>query len=340
MSVLHNIDAIKGSQKALTLVVTNGFEERAAVGIARLQKQRLRFKRIVLVRYSGPEHGISYKKVVATAQKLVAADNLHEVPPSAMVIEGVLDDLRPESDEVICDISGLSRALMLSLLTRLCRRGFPINLLYTEAKEYFPRRKEFERFLEEPEPGDAFAKLAEYEEGDVIYSSTCRIEDIPELLGANFPNHPLMLVSFLTFKRSRLSAVLNQYETNARMLIEGEPVRRDLQWRKRALEIINFDLLSENKGNVIRLPTLYWDHTYQCLQRLYRSNSLGYRFNFILAPLGGKMQTVGAWYFAVSNPDVKVVTSTPTRLYPDKYSIGFTDTHVIHLPRPQISGAA
>ena len=142
-----------------------------------------------------------------------------------------------------------------------------------------------------------------------------------------------MLISFLTFKRSRLSAVLNQYETNARVLIEGEPVRRDLQWRSRALEIINFDLLAENKNNIVKLPTLYWENTYNYLVNLYQNNSVGYRFNCILAPLGGKMQTVGAWYFAVKYPDVKVITSTPSRLFPEKYSIGFGHTHAIPVPR-------
>ena len=70
-----------------------------------------------------------------------------------------------------------------------------------------------------------------------------------------------------------------------------------------------------------------WHNTYKTLSGIYEKADRKYRFNAILAPLGGKMQTVGAWYFAVRNPEVKVVTSTPDSYFPGKYSIGFTQTH-------------
>ena len=312
------------------LLVTNGFEERVPAGVSRLGHAGFRCKRVVLVRYPGPEHQESFDKVSRAAREIIKrGQDIREVPPSVESIDEQLGDLSPTHDRIVCDISGLSRVLMLRLLTRVWRRGFRMFLLYTEAKEYYPLKRDFSPFLKEASSGQAFVRLAQYEDADIVYSAKCRVEEIPELPGANFPNHPLILVSFLTFKRSRLSAVLNQYETNARILIEGTPVRKDLKWRRRALEIINFDLLNGNKENIVPLPTLYWETTYRYLADLYQGDSLGYRFNFILAPLGGKMQTFGAWLFAVNYPDVKVVTSTPTALFPEKYSLGFTNTHVV-----------
>lgn len=162
-----------------------------------------------------------------------------------------------------------------------------------------------------------------------MYSSNCEIQEVPELPGRIFPNRPVMLLAFFAFKRSRLSCILNQYETNARILIQSTPVREDLKWREKALEIINFDLIDGNRNNIKKLPTLDWEQTYSFLTELYSKNNNAYRFNMLLAPLGSKMQTVGAWYFAIKNPDVKVITSTPRKHFPDKYSIGYTDTHLI-----------
>ena len=173
--------------------------------------------------------------------------------------------------------------------------------------------------------------MTEYEEAEIMYSSNCDIEEISELPGRIFPNHPVMLLAFLTFKRSRLSSILTQFETNTRILIKTIPVRADLKWREKALEIINFDLIDENRNGIVSLPTLYWEKTYEFLMKLYAENHIGYRFNVLLAPLGGKMQTVGAWYFAIKNPDVKVITSTPRKHFPNKYSIGYTDTHLISM---------
>jgi hypothetical protein len=332
--MIKNADVLSQINTPIVLVVTNGFEDRAHIGVERLRSLSLQVKRVVLICYTGEEHAKSYRRVLASCRRLVSnPSDIREVEPVTEAVVRQFLDIDPTVDSVLCDISGLSRLLMLSILTRIWRRGLRLFLLYTEAKEYYPLRKDFEEFLTEPETRDAFTKLAEYEDKDLVYSARCRIDHVEELPGANFPNHPLMLISFLTFKRSRLSSVLNQFETNARILIESVPVRRDLQWRRKALEIINFDLFAENKNNIEQLPSLYWETTYEYLKKLYRENNIGYRFNCLLAPLGGKLQTVGSWYFAVQYPDVKVITSTPFRLFPDKYSIGFTDTYAIAIPQ-------
>jgi hypothetical protein len=106
-------------------------------------------------------------------------------------------------------------------------------------------------------------------------------------------------------------------------------VRSDLMWRKRAMEIINFDLISDNKSSVYEVNTLDWRSTYDFLVKLYKSDNNKYRFNVLLAPLGSKMQSVGAWAFAERFKMVKVVTSTPKELFPDKYSRGWKDTFLI-----------
>jgi hypothetical protein len=122
----------------------------------------------------------------------------------------------------------------------------------------------------------------------------------------------------------KISAILQEYEANQRILIKGVPVRADLKWRAKAIEIPNFDLLDD--CIISELQTLDWRDTYDFLVSLYESNNNRYKFNFLLAPLGSKMQTVGAWLFAKERREVKVVSSTPKMLFHDKYSIGHGKT--------------
>jgi hypothetical protein len=138
-----------------------------------------------------------------------------------------------------------------------------------------------------------------------------------------------MLIAFLTFKRSRLGAVLREYEANSQVFIKSQPIRPELAWREKALEAINFDLIAEHKPDVISVETLDWYKTFECLSSLYRSDNNQYRFNFVIAPLGSKMQTVGTWMFARKHPEVRLVTSTPTSLFPEKYSIGYGATFLV-----------
>ena len=139
----------------------------------------------------------------------------------------------------------------------------------------------------------------------------------------------LLLIAFLTFKRSRLSAVLREYEASSRILIEGLPERADLAWRKKAMEIINFDLFEEFRKSVETLNTLAWRDTRDRLERFYTDDANCFRYNILLAPLGSKMQTVGAWAFARRHSEIKLITSTPLRHFPEKYSAGWRDTFVI-----------
>ena len=120
---------------------------------------------------------------------------------------------------------------------------------------------------------------------------------------------------------------------NERILIKPTPIRSDLRWRSKALDIINFDIIDENRNSIFELPTLYWFKTYEFLKSIYNNERIRYGFNVILAPLGSKMQTVGAWYFAINNPSVKVITSTPRKRFPKKYSIGYGDTHLIEMDK-------
>jgi len=329
----QRLENISQSSESITLILNNGYEKRAIRGAQLAFKLGFKPKHVILLKYQGEENKTNYAKVVKIGKALVSEpSHYHEIETKDIsFLNDFFATLNQNTNRIVCDITGLSRSLILRVLSQVYKRKLKLSLIYTEAKEYYPRKKDFRSFLKLEDISEAFDKLTEYEEAEIMYSSNCDIEEISELPGRIFPNHPVMLLAFLTFKRSRLSSILTQFETNTRILIKTIPVRADLKWREKALEIINFDLIDENRNGIVSLPTLYWEKTYEFLMKLYAENHIGYRFNVLLAPLGGKMQTVGAWYFAIKNPDVKVITSTPRKHFPNKYSIGYTDTHLISM---------
>lgn len=317
------------SNEQITLILNNGFERRAARSAQVLHEIGLRPLQTVLIRYPGKENEQNYRRVSALIKRMCPARHGEIDARDIDSLMPVLAELDVERDRVVCDITGLSRYLMLSVLTRIYKQRTKLSLIYTEAREYYPRKQYFRSFLQLRDPSEAFKELTYYEKAEIVYSSNCEIQEVRELPGRIFPNHPVLLVAFLAFKRSRLSCILNQYETNARILVQSVPVRDDLKWREKALEIINFDLIDENKNGVVKLSTLDWRQTYDCLTQLYLKDNARYRFNVLLAPLGSKMQTVGAWYFAIRNPDVKVIVSAPRKHFAGKYSVHYTGTHLI-----------
>jgi len=87
-----------------------------------------------------------------------------------------------------------------------------------------------------------------------------------------------MLITFLTYKRGRVSLVLQSFEASVRILIKGVPVRPDLIWRADAIELPNRDLIESSE--IKEIETLDWRKTYDFLCELYNVDNNKYRYNF------------------------------------------------------------
>jgi hypothetical protein len=329
------IDALAQQPQPPVLIAAAGFEDRAARAAQLISERQIALSGAMILTYSGPEHEESLKRLSEYASSAVPTPEDVTFAP-ANDFETIQQRLRDLPDDLlfVIDITGMARHPMLSLLSWISDMNRPFWLVYTEAEQYYPTEQDLnsmlgDHCLERGDLGEAFFKLAEYEEADLVYSANCLVEEVDTFPGRHLPNYPLLLIAFLTFKRSRLSAVLREYEASSRILIEGVPVRADLQWRKRAMELINFDLMEEYRRSVETLNTLDWRATRDFLEHFYWHNGNCFRHNILLAPLGSKMQTVGAWAFARRHGEIKMITSTPQRHFPEKYSMGWRDTFVI-----------
>ena len=318
------------SEKSLVVLAAAGFEERAPRGLSVLHEAGTRPRAVILLTYPGSEHRVSFRRMMDACEAMhVSPQSLIELPAGEHdALSAALDALNISDADAVCDITGMSRINMMVALSLLQEKAKRLSILYTEAEEYYPLARDVAPLVR-GDRSDAFYRLSAYEHAEVMYSSTCVVDEIPGFPGRHLPNYPLMLVVFLPFKRSRVGAVLREYESAVRFLIKGRPAREDLAWRADALDAINFDLIEENRSEVIELSTLDWRETFNFLEQIYNDERYRYRFNKTIAPLGSKMQTVAAWKFARRHNDVKLISSTPTHHFVDKYSRGCRETFLL-----------
>src|ERR1043166_8971758 len=233
-----SVDTIGNLTEPVDLIVCAGFEDRAPRAAEILDAMGIRAGKVLILTYGGEAHAESHRRLSVVCRRLVENEtDLSEV--GAFEFDGIrkwISTFAEKRHLLVCDITGLSRISMfavLSILRQECQRFW---LLYTEAERYYPTEPQFLNLLRDDEMNEAFFKLSKYEETEIVYSGKCRVEELPGFEGNHLPNYPLMLIAFLTFKRSRLGAILREYEASVRVLIKSAPVRADLQWRERAME--------------------------------------------------------------------------------------------------------
>ncbi len=322
---------LRGSERTLTVVLGGGFEDRVRRTVELLGQLRISCVRGAILTYGGAENASNLSFLRAELSRIVGEANVALIDSSEpQEIEAYISTLNSDVDELLIDVTGFTRVLMMQTMSIAYDRQIPFKIVYTEAEEYYPRKEDFELLTQGAESEEAFFKLSEYEDANTMYSRHCVVQQIRGLEGSLLPNYPMILVAFLTFKRARVSAVLQAFEANTKILVKGLPRRDDLKWRAEAITYPNLDLIDDSE--IVTIDTLDWRETFFFLNELYERDNNKYRCNFVVAPLGSKMQTLGAWAFAKRNVDVMVVTSTPTRLFHDKYSIGHRETFLVDDP--------
>lgn len=321
------LDDLNNETRKITLIVCAGFEDRAIKATERLIESNISLCNFVVVKFGGEENRENEVFLANVAVKLVSDAGYIECDACELSpLRDVLNRLTPADDLVVFDITGCSRSVMLVLLSEIYDHAIEFDILYTEAEEYFPTFEDYEKISKEDDQQHAFLRLNMFEESETLHSSHCEVESFKEFQGRMLPNYPYFLITFLPFKRGRLSAILQNLETKERIFIRGQPIREDLKWRGWAVDILNADLVDE--GTVVDIETLDWRKTFSYLESEYKSNSNMYKYNFVVAPLGSKMQTVGCAIFAKIYSEVRLITSTPKKHYADSYSRGSRETFI------------
>lgn len=217
-----------------------------------------------------------------------------------------------ECDNLIVDISGMSKMLILLLLQNI-KEYYHNNLfiVYSEALIYHPTSEEYECAINKSIP-----KLPLFLTSDIY-----RVITSPSLSSVSMQGYPILLIAFSTFNYLELITLFYEMNPHKMILIEGDPLNQKDKWRLKAIRYVNKTFIESPEVNVesIILPT--FDHilTFTKLQEMYKLYR--YTHKIVLAPTGSKLQTISCSIFKQLYPDVQIIYPV-TRAYIGEYSEG------------------
>jgi len=322
-------------------VGAGGFEDRAVRGAELLAGSAIHLAAAVILEFRSrniPQHQQNERKIRSILDKKFPTAALFEMQTELVEqIPSVLGGILPAPDlRVIVDVSAMPHSLVLRALRTVSNAGHTPLVVFTEAEDYYPRKRDAEKYLAIDDDEVAFDAAANQENKHIMYAGLASVGVVKGFEGRITPTAPTSIILFPTFKRLRISSILTELEVKTRVFVLSKPEREDLRWRERALRIINYDLVDFDTDHFLTVSTLSPKETFNELCRLFERGILTPRGNTIICPHGSKMQTVGVWQFCDVNPEVRVILSHPTEFFPKKYSVGFRETFIYE---PSFQGA-
>lgn len=252
-----------------------------------------------------------------------------ETSDDAKSLRSTLEDLLSERQSqggtvpVMLDISAMSSRQILVVLSALLElNGVELTVLYAEAELYAPSREEFER------------DRAVWAKGGGVDLGVLDVAVLDSHPGYRVDHLPDVLCLIAGFSQDRALAVIStvfpglvpRRQGVIRWFI-GEPQRSDFSWRLTAAAELHG--LDPSSSNVRSLSTFDYRQTFEALDSTFREFAMTHLVS--VAPLGSKMQTVGAVLYASVRPEIRLLTARPERYAAASYSSGVREVWALEL---------
>jgi len=243
-------------------------------------------------------------------------------------IEDYFDTKMKDIDEVIVDISSMTKFLILVCLCKLIRFQGTVRIVYTEAKNYSPSLKEYEKSKED------MAFLAKFPSQGVRAIARARC-----LSSIRMQGQPVTLIAFTSFNEQLVRHLLGTMNPHRLIFINGRSPREDFAWREKATQDIHKRLIeaysidnpiNNNELLINSTSTLNYIETVEIINDIY--NKLGIYERLICGATGSKMQTVGLFFTKLLHPDIHIEYPIPDSYYVEELSTGIRNIHEIVIP--------
>jgi hypothetical protein len=235
---------------------------------------------------------------------------------------GSVKNLVNETANVIIDISGMSKFLIVVLLDILKDFKGNVIVIYSEAEIYHPTPEKYESKKEEMS-GITPAFLTK----DVY-----KIALTTSLSSIAMQSSPLLMIAFPTFNYKELMALLSEMPPQYLIEFEGIPHEEGDRWRFDAVRWINRKIDKDFILNIDEikheeLSTFNYEGTVAALDKICRKYK--YTHKCVIAPTGSKLQSVGVFIFKQLHPEVQVVYPV-TKEFAEEYTEGCRNIWVIN----------
>jgi hypothetical protein len=294
-----------------------GFEPRCAEVPTRLAAEGVKVERAVLAEYetNREENRLNYPNVAAAFESCGARTDI--LGPGLELfgkqLAGILTGRTGESrPRVLLDVSGASNRFVMTAVRALLEADVDLTVVYAEAMRYFPTREDWELNTPVEDPG------ASLEVGVGELSVTV---DLP---GYHIETLPDVVVVIAGFGRDRARASIARVDPSLLAVpgdsvewILGVPHLPEDAWRLEAQVAAN---AVPPQAVCHEVSTFDYRSTAVTLEKVHLREA-GVR-QLTVAPLGSKMQALGASLFCWARPEVRVVFAAPVRYRAARYSEG------------------
>ena len=229
-------------------------------------------------------------------------------------------------DEIIIDISAMSKLLIVISIWLLKNYHGNIKIIYSEPVEYWPSENDFDKMkIAYGDSIENLTMLPSFGVHDVVRT--------PELASVIMQQSPNIVIAFTSFNELLIRALMSSISPTHFFLISSVPPY--LKWREAATLLLHEKLIEEfpadnprdDKSTLIRrCSTLCYYETFKVIAEIYKKYCYDYRI--ILAPTGSKMQALGVSLIKCCCPDIHIEYPTPESYMTQNYSS--KDLRAIH----------
>ncbi len=245
------------------------------------------------------------------------------------IIDSKLKNILMKTEEIIIDVSAMTKLLILVSLLKLKDFQGTIRIVYTEAENYSPTKEEYEKSKND------MTLIAKYPSHGI--ESIIRMKCLSSI---RMQGQPVILVAFTSFNEQLVRHMLGTMNPHRLLLINGHRSRKEYAWRETATQEIHKRLIDEysqdnpkNTENQLDRSTSTLDYrdTLNTMNNIYKQ--YGTYERIICAVTGSKMQTVGLFFSKIAHQDIHIEYPTPDSYYVKEMTKGIHKVHEIVIPK-------
>jgi len=321
------------SDKRRLFLGAYGFEPRSLGWLDKQKGKKAIFSSALLIKYSNPKGRNLEKELRLALSKLCIKkpkNILYDVKSPYDIENKLREILEPffqDTEEIVIDISAMTKLLILVCLSILSSFPGTIRLVYSEPDDYPPTKDEYKKSKKDMK---MFAKFPTQGVESIIRMKC--------LSSIRMQGQPVTIVAFTAFNEQLVRHVLGTISPHRLIFINGSPPRRDYKWREKATQEIHNSFINEYKldnpidknGLLERVTsTLHYGETINCIHEIYKNFGLYERI--ICAATGSKMQTVGLFFCKILHPEIHIEYPTPDSYYAKGLRNGVRNVYELEL---------
>jgi len=291
-----------------TFLGATGFEDRALSTLEWLAQQSKKLNRAFLISYnpaSGPNR-------VAEMARMARAVTQSTIDPysfefkrfsssSYLALETLWRKVEKSGGDVIVDISGMSKFLILGILWAARRTPRRVIITYFRPAVYHPTETEFKASSESP--SGQFEPF-------ILRGGAPYVLTSPWLSSARSTEQPVFLIAFPNFDSELITEAIDEL-TPESILLLGPGTDSEPWWRDAIKEVNRNVYQSSSFLNKEFDATMIHDYRPTVYRLLDAYEAKGLTHRVVIAPTGSKMQAVGTFLFKVIRADAEIIYPAP-----------------------------